>query len=239
MSIYTWTSEIKNIYVWTTPAKEVYVWTTKVRPSWWKPWSNTIAYYPLTSSSTINDMSGNWKNLTNSWVAFWTYQWVDCWYFNDSATASRSWSLFTGNPTFTASVWFWNISYQNNWEQIWSLGSTTGTNCFSIFTWRLKQLYVWGWNNDRNTWATIERWVWNNVIFAYSSSWWDVYLNWEKVYTWTWTPTIWNTITRISWEPWWSQLFYWYLSNIIFESVKRTESQATAYYNLTKSNYWL
>jgi hypothetical protein len=31
----------------------------------------------------------------------------------------------------------------------------------------------------------------------------------------------------------------WYISNLIMESKTRTADEILAYYNLTKSNYWL
>ena len=58
--------ELKNAYIGEAPRS---------------PWSSTIAYYPLNSSTTVNDMSGNGYTLTNDWASFWTYGWVDCAYF--------------------------------------------------------------------------------------------------------------------------------------------------------------
>ena len=59
MSIYVWTSEIKNVYIWTTPVKEVYVWTTKVRPS-----EITETY---TISNVPNNNSNVYVNIAKSW----------------------------------------------------------------------------------------------------------------------------------------------------------------------------
>ena len=99
---------------------KIYVGTQQVRPVW-KPWSNTIAYYPLTSTTTVNDMSGNNRNLTNHSVSFNTYDWVNCAYFNGSSQylnqdSVNMW-LFSGSLTvsswikgtwaITTSIWYW------------------------------------------------------------------------------------------------------------------------------------
>ena len=67
----------------------VYIWNDT-----WLPNKDTIAYYPLNATTTVNDMSGNSKTLTNNNVTFWTYNWVDCANFSGSQSLYRSESLF-------------------------------------------------------------------------------------------------------------------------------------------------
>lgn len=87
MWISIWNSEIST-------ATGIYCGSRKLRPDgwwgWWTPWANTVAYYPLNSTSQWNDMKGMGTayNLATSHTAptYWTYQWVDCAYFNWSST---------------------------------------------------------------------------------------------------------------------------------------------------------
>lgn len=217
--------------LWEHSLKNAYIGEYRV------PWENTIAYYPLTADT--NDAYWD-NNMTNSGIVFWKYNWVQCAYLNNNAYASKSWSLFTWNPTFTVSVWMNNID-TNNGEIPWSFWSNWAQT--QQFLLRLngstRTLNVWWYQNDRDTWYVINRNTWYNVIFAYRPSWWTVYVNWESVYSWTWSPAIWNSSTRISGDQWGWQLWYWYLSELIFENKKWTIQKAKNYYNSTKSNYWL
>jgi hypothetical protein len=244
MSIYVWASEIKNIYVWTTPAKEVYVGATKVRPSWWKPGANTIAYYPLTSTSTVNDQSGNNYNLTNNWsVTFGTQWWVDCATFSWSNYLSRTSSLFTWNPTFTYNVWLRQTSTHSSTENIVAIWSGYSTNSFIMWiksSWNI--LYTWWWTNDRDTWYTPPLNTWINLWVTYASNVIRVYINWTQIFSDTLTSfTIPSTSTNIwTWVGWSSSpKFIWNMSNTIFENKQWTATEISDYYNWTKSKYWL
>jgi hypothetical protein len=68
MSIFLWDSEPSKIYVWSNEVSAVYVWDTQIYPAGWKPWANTLAYYPLETDT--KDYSWNNRNLTNSWITF-------------------------------------------------------------------------------------------------------------------------------------------------------------------------
>ena len=77
MAIYKWSDAMVSI--WDMSA--VYKWEDLVR--WWKPWANTVAYYPLKEDA--NDYSGNNRNGTASNVNFTTLNWIECAYFNNSS----------------------------------------------------------------------------------------------------------------------------------------------------------
>lgn len=204
------------------------------KKKWWKPWANTIAYYPLTTD--VNDYSWNGNNMTNNWIVFWTYNGVKCAYLNNSSYATKSWSLFTWNPTFTVSIWFNNIA-RNDGETPRAFGSSEGTNSFILWISNTRILYTWWWSNDRNTGYTITANTWYNVVFAYS--WWSgtVYVNWASVYSWTRSPTIWNTSTLIWDNHTLTAKWYWYLSDAIFENKKWSADEVSKYYESTKSIY--
>jgi len=108
MSIYTWTSEIKNIYVWTTPAKAVYVWTTKVRPSWWK------FSYDF-RGKTISQLTADWFIVWSWWSCdsewFYTYSnWSSYTDFNIPFNLKKA-NKITLSTQFKTSSWYWHSIY--------------------------------------------------------------------------------------------------------------------------------
>ena len=207
-----------------------------------EPWANTVAYYPLNSTDTINDKSWNNKNLTNSSVAFGEYSWIDCGYFNGSAYASLSSSLFTWNPTFTVSFFAKMISAASySWRWYWFIGTWSSNYCFWNFvqgSYNGSKLSVWWWSNDKVTTYSVDS-NWHHIVFAYGSWSWTVYVDGTSVYTGTRSPNIQNNKTVIWANPNLTDNFYWYMNEFIFESKVRTAQEISAYYNQTKWNYWI
>lgn len=209
---------------------------------WWQPWANTIAYYPLTSDTTVNDMSGNNRNLTNNWVQFWEYAWANCGYFNWSSYLAINSNPLTWSSDFTAVSWFYNTQNSSGWQNSIAFWAPSWSNAFS--TWinnSGRKLMVWGWNNDRDTWYVVPVNTW--ICCVMSHSWWTIktYVNWNLVNTSTVSFNLWSSKTRIwCWLSNDLDKFYWYIWECIIEDKAWTEQEASDYYNQTKSNYyWL
>lgn len=200
---------------------------------WWQPTANTVAYYPLNSTSTTYDESWNNNDLTNNWITFWTYNWVDCGYFN-SNYAYKSWSIFTWNPTFTASIWAKTNSTTGS-KNLWGFGTSSWAWSFALWLGGLA-LNIWGYGNDRNTGYSFTT-DWHNAVFTYSNWSWTVYIDWTAVYNWTWSPNILNDHTGIWCNSNIGDFWRGYLSEAIFENVVRTAQEVSDYYDLTKSLY--
>ena len=207
----------------------VYIWTDQ-----WLPWENTVAYYPLTSSTTVNDISGNNRNLTNNWsVVFWTYKWVNCAYTNwTNQYLSQSFS-FSGSAC-SISIWVYFIKW-------------TAPNYDPIYYWNL-----WIWINWTGNIINVSPWLpssialtsdsrWDNFIITYDGAWnLKFYRNWELIISGTWkSPTIWSNL-RI-WTNVSTGTDYWkgWLSEVIIENRAWTAEQVAWYYNQTKSQYWI
>jgi hypothetical protein len=226
------------------------IWTTKVRPSWWKPWANTVAYYPLTSSTTTSDMSGNNRNLTNSWVIFGTNQWVSCASFNGSSTRLRYSN-------------FYNLSQWDYCINFWAYKLTQTSNDAYVFAmWTFKSAYKWQslviqydnnvlrfafwfddldsdinpWNQRVNIWVKFKKST--NQQFIYVNG----VLRNSRTTTYTHTLQVLNLYIG-SWystDTWvYINHWNWYLSNLIVEKSWWSDSEFLDYYNQTKSNYWL
>lgn len=247
-----WELQERYVIINNTPTKvsSVYIWNwdstaTKIRPVWWRPWANTVAYYPLTSTSTVNDMSGNELTLTNNWNAvFWTYDWVDCAYFNWNASLRQS-SLTTQYiwQTFTFMAWMKVVTECNVW---------TYNN-----QWTNRGIWLVIQNNNDKIWGSIWQWgsfldvvynttinnTWYLIWLTHNSNWdLKLYFNGVQVQTGSWAVNEWASNFAI-WAAVFkeSEIYYsnGYVSNVIIEDKERTDQEVSEYYNLTKWNYWL
>ena len=218
--------------------KRILVGTNQVRPYRYNPWSNTVAYYPLTSSTTVNDLSWNSRTLTNSWsVTFWTYKWVDCAYFSWSNYLYNS-SVYSNQNAITVSWWMYfiaNSQYSDNvfrWgNNLWPWVDRTNNNNFRCSPWLSAYIAI---SSDT---------TWRHYAFTYS--WWSTwtlkfYVNWVLIWTYSSaTPpsSSWIAISRSYNNN--EGYFKWWQSNIIVENKVRTDTEVLNYYNKSKSNYWL
>ena len=220
----------------------------------WKPNANTLAYYPLTSTTTVNDMSGNNRNLTNNWATFWTYAGVDCVLLPSADTKKLYWTLpLTWNQTFTVNVYIqriWNstqsqYSWQifvlwdigTNWATFWtSIKNSTAANPNTYLTWTR-------WTDITST-DTNTTWKRELITVINDTSNVKLYKNWTLIMDNSMSFNIGSTNFAIwsfssSSQRWWFQNFYWYMSRFIVEDKVRTAQEIQDYYNQTKSNYWL
>lgn len=249
MAIKIGVNDAKKIYVGTSEIASARVWTTKVRPAWWTPWSNTIAYYPLTSSTTVNDTSGNNKNLSKTWtVTFGTYWWVSCAYTQNQHSNNAPVNYLSTDsislPTnMTVSMW---VQPSTN-----KAGVTT---CWTFWTWRPQMYWLWIWTYYNNweaciwdfSWTYekiwnnlwISSWNWYNMIVVKEWTKSTVYKNGTLVWDYTWLQSsIWQRFMLCdTYSSWW---LTWYMSEVIVESKLWTATEVSNYFNSMKSNYWL
>lgn len=231
--------------------KAVYKGSKKVRPEWgwggWTPWANTVIYYPLTSTTTVEDKSWNWYDLTNNGnVTFWTNAWVDCANFWTPWQGNHN--LYYTNPTFlpswnasrTMSIWAYNTrpSQHDSLMMFWWERSSYKLSSLFFDAW-----VYFAWYSADTQQYTFTTNTWHNVIATYDGSIVRLYL--DGVEKGTRTTTL-NTTTPKFWIGWggtgyWSGNHYrdWYLSECIVEDVARTAQEVADYYDLTKWNYWL
>lgn len=145
MSIYVWTSEIKNIYVWTTPVKEVYVWTTKVRP--------VIPPYLCFTANTANS--------TVQLRKYWSPASVTL----ETSTDGSSWSTYT----------IWNtITLSNVWDKVYFRNTSETTTRFSlntsdyyrfIMTWNIAASWDVNYLLNKNSTNTLNNYCFLNLFY--------------------------------------------------------------------------
>ena len=229
--------------------QRIYIGTNLVRPSGWTPWSNTLAYRPLTSSTTVNDQSWNWMNFTNTNVTFWTYKWVDCAYFSwDNGCQLRNTSFPNWRDRdWTVSCWNYYISNgrtaNGNYDQLlWWWGQQwVRRDCYSSPYNKLLQSWCTGYTLTSDSWwlHTVSTFNSTTKVFKY-------YVNWSLHSSFTYssgstsyqnmfTMSNSNDQTNAAYKRW-----KWGASELIVETNKiRNASEITTYYNQTKSKYGL
>ena len=225
--------------------KRILVGTNQVRPSWWTPWANTIAYYPLTEN--LNDYSGHWYNWSfSSWTITYqngyatlnsasiTFNGSNWYKYNDNLTICYWWRR-KSTWNIWISIWWWNwpSPYDKGWWlQIYSYSS-------SWWIWAEHVNYTSGstpsnYSTGIASFDTTNRHLWV-VTYNNSTQKMTLYINLQQV----------KQVSAGSWTrlPYWAIVWQgwsnWDMSNIIFENKARTAQEISEYYNQTKSNYWL
>ena len=231
--------ELKNWFIW-----------EYVEPR--TPWVNTVAYYPLTSSSTVNDQSWNNKNMTQSWtVTYGTNWWVDCAYFNGGYLYLNESLVLWSNPR-TINCWFNRTSpLSDAWAFRW-MGNPSSWAWITLYSHGGAYVGHYGYGNRSIDLLYDDGIIpvnnWTLISFTYDGTDAKVYQNWVYL----WVPHYWTTYTTaisLSLTSWKTTIcampnlsgtwFKGYMSNFIFENVARTVEEIQNYYNQTKSNYWL
>ena len=231
-------------------------WPSWENPTWWDtieyvtqaeytallPWANTLAYYPLDSTNTVNDMKGSGTafNLTNNWsVTFWTTAWVDCATFSWSnyleySSYSPSWM-----SEFTISCWTRVTNASSRWVFfIWK--SNTSLECMAIIynnewspNWLCAPYNIWAW------WQSASRDVWTHLVCVYSSGTYNLYVNGVAWNSYSWTVELDSWVIRVWYGATNENKHYWQISEVIIENKAWTGQEISDYFDLTKADYWI
>ena len=207
----------------------------------WKPWANTVAYYPLNSTTTNTDQSWNWNTLTNQWAVFWTYGWVNCANTTGKSLYCSIANMPLGASSRTISVWANAQGGTSGWMAIYGYGQSLNSRLYVLYrttnNWWVLVLGHYPWDAETTTVMDTNKWYLITTTYDGATS--KVYINWTLA--WSSTVTLATTSSNfiISW--WWvgNETFNWYISNVIVENKAWTSDEIANYYNKTKKNYWL
>lgn len=211
-------------------------------PERWQPWVNTLLYLPLNSVDTYTDKSWNNRGTTNTSVGFWTYQWVDCWYFNGTSAHIQV-TPFAFSSELSLLVWIypaWYLSWydgkifdarRNSNAFTSRYGAYTGTVWISWYiNWtetflmdvsNKRALFVMTSKNGSQTYQLL----WDNIDITKTSS----------LSVSSFTPSqinLWNEYNNGA-----GRYYQWWISEVILEDKVRTAQEVADYYNQTKSLY--
>lgn len=231
----------------------------QIRPAWWQPWANTIAYYPFNWDANDHKWSWTLYNLSTTWVTYtnqlsnWnyvaTFAWT--WQTNSAKAICSTFNIWNIPQTFS----IWCKTSGNNagsyWLNKWILirSMTTSNSWVWNFLWTA-YLSWWYWAEVNINWQIRTAASWNayadnarhNIVWVYSWTTVSIYVdgNSTPIVTKTGTSSGWNTTYLYIW--WNSDTYYgfnWDMSEFIIENKVRTTQEISDYYNLTKWNYWL
>jgi hypothetical protein len=205
--------------------KRILVGTQQVYPAGWKPWANTVMYFPFKEDQTDKIWSAT-INVT------WTKDSV-IWY-----TFDKQWDLLVNNrPTTCRFVSVWVRYNQSHWAYVQAPWTYIGQILYNFSHWESSYVKKFQIQTARSNWTlsteqNTTTWVWYHLAMWYDWSKVVAYLNWSKVWETTvsaytsWTMRFWCDINET-------------VSEYIWESVCWTAQEVSDYYNQTKSNYGL
>jgi len=226
--------KIKRVLIWQG-------WVEKqIYPAGWKPNANTLAYYPLTAN--LVDKMWNWNTGTMVWTC--TFSSTTGIYVTGDSGNYVTW--------MSNGIWGRNVFTMNVWIK---------PNKYATFNY-VKNI-IWGENVKIEWWWPTQKFypafkVWNSLLWSqsdapsYDGNWVNVCIiaDWTKYYwyqngvkisevTNSWTLNS-ETLLNLWWnsnvsDRWWTT----YVKDYIAESTARTAEKVSAYYEQTKSNYWL
>ena len=183
---YVTQAEYNALLPWAlTDNKHYFIYSTS-GGGWWQPWVNTLAYYPLDSINTVNDLSWNNHTLTNNWITFWTYNWVDCAYNAGSNYMTCDLGSKISDGSYTLNVWAYkNWGVREIYVMMFWVWTTYSATCMQRgSSWIINYAC---WFDDISTISTYPTWAWTNIVFTYNK---DtrakhIYVNWVDAASWT------------------------------------------------------
>lgn len=212
------------------------------------PWVNTLAYYPLDSINTLNDMKWSWTayNLINTGsVTFGVNAGVDCASFDGWVSSwLYNYSLSLGVPVAqTVLVWI----YITRWDS-----SNYFQTIYRIWYTNNAQLWTWYNNNFNGGWPVLslsQWWATESVASGSLLNQWHLLTNvsnWTssiQYIDWVQYQTLTNTLsaTQVGIYVWrasgTNDNLTWYLSNLIVEDKVWAPQEISDYFDATKSGY--
>lgn len=224
----------------------------------YSPWENTIAYFPLSVSTTTKDQSWKWYQLTTSWsVSFWTYGWVSCCTINNgmlytqlsSAVSSANWLTMniryyeTTAPTNDNATLTWMTANTPTWWSvvpIWILRAKWQPNSRQWLIWYLDTYQNNAWTAYSTVASSVSTWRRYNVWVTYQWTTITLYVNWSSIWTVSASDAVANkNYIAISRSIDANRSLIWYVSEAIYEKWVWNATKMAKHYNWMKSLYWL
>lgn len=205
----------------------------------WTPWSNTIAYYPF--ESNINDASWNNRNLS-MYTGSFSYETLSSWKkvcrLNTSALAKID-SIPFNRTAYTVSAWCsWDATSTSYQKMILDLvwWSNYRPRFFTMNS------YV-SWMVSYDAWPAFTANKWYHIVVTYNNNVSTLYIDNSQIYqvTYSNSSTTWKMLINGSDANNYNVNYRTAgtISELILENKVWSDAERLAYYNNTKSNYWL
>lgn len=229
--------------------------TWKRKKPWYVPWEYTLLYLPIDdsdTSSTVYDHSWNAKDNTWYWTSSYdtlasgkrvlNFTWSNGIYISSAIVTSQPctinlWLYRNWNQSLDNSVF---INQHDEWRNSWGiLIAFMNTTNLAWFYWD------WTWVGTSATY-TISNQTWTMVTVTLNNNTVTSYVNGVQVATASRNAARFSDIPATSiWFTRANKLYnntrfmIWKISDVIVENTVWDSTKATAYFNLTKEDYWL
>ena len=227
--------------------KRPYNWLFKASWWWWGGWQpneHTLLYYPLTENA--NDTSGNSRNWTSFNATFSTSNWAfliwtqSSWNGRIESPSFTVWTVYTLNtrvklPTELSGDHYVNLQTNRSYSPRY-IQATLFASWINILLWNGSSA-----NGAAMSWSTS---LWtdrHNIVMVRDGNKITVYLDgvslWEQTTTYSASlPQFRFGVDNWVWADYWASSYF---KDYILEDVLWTSQEVSAYYNQTKSDYWL
>lgn len=209
--------------------QRIYIGTDLVRPKW-KPWPNTLGYFPLTDN--ILDQMGNYSPLIDAYVQQSIgYQITGNFQIKNTSGVNfvNEWIKFDSISSSETSVYVATIDAC--WWMSYNYKDTNSSHNQKFFVMNSSHanLGTVSYTTTTGTWYNI--WVWfdNNVCYYY--------VNWQRwtLYSGSGVANFWGSLNIFAARG--ARTSKATLSDVIIESKARTAQEIADYYNQTKASY--
>ena len=213
----------------------------------WKPdASRTLLYLPLESNAT--DQSWNSRSTSATNVSYTTVWWLA------SASIPSNWYITIpdnmvsySTSEMTVSCLLYTTTAQSSTRRciLWMLKNWVSWNAIQYAE---NNTVLWNFIWWDSLWLDTSKPIneWFHIVVTCDSSSHNMYLNWVKVATWTWsTRPRWtksnttNDACRIGNGNTWSQWLAGNMREMILEKKKRSDEDVSKYYQRIKSKLWI
>lgn len=203
----------------------------KIRPSWWKPWANIIAYYPL-NWDILDHKADLWVSWTtyNLSVSFGTPTYTTSFdsskvAFNPQATSSSSWGCWlTNSNSIWNFTWDFTISFCVKINTMFNdyMSFITNRSNSTPYRWMCsvnssRQFFFHG-SAQYLTDTALTVWTWYNITCTVLNWTYTIYFNGTAVKTWTYS---YSTMTPSVLNIWFGYVnlekMNWCISEIIID----------------------
>lgn len=216
----------------------------------WKPNAHTVAYRPLTSTTTVYDQSWNNYTLTQTGGSFTTVDGVDCFYNGWSTTGYFNLTSADKIPTWSAArtilLWVYPTSYSSSYSRYF-LSYWRSTNAgkmdLTINTEKKCAFSIWG---TSKSWAVMN--TTGRTLITLRTNGANTYLHLNGLQQASYTETLTTNaisssypfrLMRLNTSTSSNYQVRWYLSEVIIEDKNWTATEILNYFNDNKAKYWL
>jgi hypothetical protein len=204
----------------------------------WKPWANTYIYYPFTSNLVDQMWNGNTGTMT------WTCTFDSStgihvtWRSGNYVTWLSNW--INNRNLFTWNVWVKAETTTQASYLIWKATAYASTQAQWVNVYSDIQIWICVGNTFYQWWVTQDQ-KWHNMCLVEENNTTKIYIDWNLISTQSWWTV--NNVSEMQLWWWWqygtSRACDGYIKDYIVETIAWTADEVSAYYNQTKSNYWL